>query len=282
MLKGPAMNTPRMRDIKKINWIQRFIGGAPILLVLVGLTSYLVFIKIPDVREQTKLNTINELKNIEKEKQVEVLTLSDNVNQGELVRNIVSKRAMSLDEIPDNAIKSIQDLNNKVIRFDAQKKTILTPDMLVDKDEKVTNDMRRQEYSQIKLPRDIQKGDIVDIRYKDNQRDKVVISHKRVEDIEGGLAINISEIERQFINAADIESRINSGELYVTVYLDPENQEPAAITYSPKKEIIEAMRRDPNINEKSLETIVEVLNEIKIEIKPNDSENFEKKNKVDS
>lgn len=149
-----------------------------------------------------------------------------------------------------------QPRSDLVAKIDLKAGTILTKDMLTTSSEKVTNDLRKQEYNMLSLPTDLVDGDFVDVRIRfGNGQDYIVVSKKQVSipeiagaPAEGVININLSEDESIAMSSAIIELyQLKAVEMYVSRYTDPGMQVAATPTYPVSSESLNLMDSNPNI-----------------------------------
>lgn len=149
-----------------------------------------------------------------------------------------------------------QPRSDLVAKIDLKAGTILTKDMLTTSSEKVTNDLRKQEYNMLSLPTDLVDGDFVDVRIRfGNGQDYIVVSKKQVSipeiagaPAEGVININLSEDESIAMSSAIIELyQLKAVEMYVSRYTDPGMQVAATPTYPVSSEALNLMDSNPNI-----------------------------------
>lgn len=170
----------------------------------------------------------------------------------------------TLDIVPEGYIQDISEIEGKVTRIALGPQTILTKEMIVSMEEEITDSVKNQDYSYIKVHTFLELGDYVDIHYKAvDGTDTIVSSKKNILDFSGTIfSINISEEERAYINNATVKAAISGGELYTTIYPDPENQNPAIVTYKLDSEIEELIKNDPNIINNSAEKLNDNANDV--------------------
>ena len=149
-----------------------------------------------------------------------------------------------------------QPRSDLVAKIDLKAGTLLTKDMLTTSSEKVTNDLRKQEYNMLSLPTDLVDGDFVDVRIRfGNGQDYIVVSKKQVSipeiagaPAEGVININLSEDESIAMSSAIIELyQLKAVEMYVSRYTDPGMQVAATPTYPVSSESLNLMDSNPNI-----------------------------------
>ena len=121
--------------------------------------------------------------------------------------------------------------------------TVMTPNLVVQSDEVVTDDTRQQEYNMVVLPMDLMTDDYVDIRLMTpTGQDFIVVSKAKVtvpvnEDgsyISDTIKMNLREDEILSMSSAIVEAYgLLGSKLYATKYVEAGMQEPAAPTYTP-------------------------------------------------
>lgn len=136
--------------------------------------------------------------------------------------------------------------------------TVLTNTLIAKSTEKVTNDLRRQEYSVILITSQIASGDYIDIRLRmPDGTDYIVASHKEVEipvvgetDSPNTISIQVTEDEIVTISNAIVESYMMPGSvLYASRYVEPGLQEKATPTYLPSQKVKTLIDQNPNVTE---------------------------------
>ena len=139
--------------------------------------------------------------------------------------------------------------------------TVVTPSMLTRASEKITSDVRKEEYNVIDLPIDLFTGDYVDIRLiLPNGQNYIVVSKKQVTvpmSSTGYLAdtiqINLSEEEILKMSAAIVENyKIKGSKLYATRYTEAGMQSASVATYVPNTDVLELIQNDQNIVSKAI------------------------------
>ena len=144
-----------------------------------------------------------------------------------------------------------------VAKVDMKANTVITPDLVVQSDEVVTDDVRREQYNMILLPIDLMTDDYVDIRLRlPNGQNFIVISKACVEipknDDESYVAdtivMNLREDEILSLSSAIVEAYgIQGAQLYATKYTEPGLQKAATPTYTPNYETTQLIQSNPNI-----------------------------------
>lgn len=136
--------------------------------------------------------------------------------------------------------------------------SIITYDMISKSEEKVTNDLRLQEFNMLTLPTQLAVDDYIDIRLMlPNGNDYIVISKKRVIDCDADTVwIYLSEDEIVTISNAIVEAyKITGSNLYATNYVEPGMQASATPTYQVSPEVGNAISRNPNIVEEARQAL---------------------------
>lgn len=136
--------------------------------------------------------------------------------------------------------------------------TVLTNTLVAKSTERVTADLRRQEYSVILITSQIATGDYIDIRLRmPDGTDYIVASHKEVEipvigemDSPNTISIQVTEDEIVTISNAIVESYMMPGSmLYATRYVEPGLQDKATPTYLPSQKVKTLIDQNPNVTE---------------------------------
>lgn len=136
--------------------------------------------------------------------------------------------------------------------------TVLTNTLVAKSTERVTADLRRQEYSVILITSQIATGDYIDIRLRmPDGTDYIIASHKEVEipvigemDSPNTISIQVTEDEIVTISNAIVESYMMPGSmLYATRYVEPGLQEEATPTYLPSQKVKTLIDQNPNVTE---------------------------------
>ena len=135
--------------------------------------------------------------------------------------------------------------------------TVMTPNLVVQSDEVVTDDVRQQEYNMIVLPVDLMTDDYVDIRLMTpSGQDFIVVSKAKVnipmnEDgtyVADTVRLNLREDEILAMSSAIVEAYgLLGSKLYATKYVEAGMQEPSSPTYTPNAAVTSQIESDPNI-----------------------------------
>ena len=145
------------------------------------------------------------------------------------------------------------------------KNTVITPNLIVQSDENITDDVRQEDYNMIVLPADLMTDDYVDIRLMTpTGQNFIVISKAKVTIptnndgtyITDTVRMNLSEDEILTISSAIVEaSGLSGSKLYATKYVEAGMQNAATPTYIPNAAVTAQISADPNIVSAAMETL---------------------------
>lgn len=222
--------------------------GVLVTLLITGTIIAILFMQLNKLNSQIKAQEAN---------MEYVYVVSEEIKSGDIVDVASLKKVLATGEaIPSDAI-NISDITEETIaKIDLKEGTIITSNMINEKSEKTTADLRTQEYNMILLPTQIQNGEYIDIRLRlPNGTDYIVVSKKKVEiptidgvDSANTIKVNVAEEEILLMSNAIVEAYWASGSiLYATTYVEPGMQDQATPTYLPSDKVIELMNTDPNI-----------------------------------
>ena len=158
-----------------------------------------------------------------------------------------------------------------IAKLDMKKNTVVTPNMVQQTDNIITNDVRVEEYNVVVLPVDLTDGDYVDIRLMlPNGQNYIVVSKKIVEipvGADGHLAdtirLSLREDEILSMSSAIVETAgINGAKLYATKYKEAGIQDAAVPTYRPNDSVT-ALITDSNGNIANPNIVSSAIDELK-------------------
>lgn len=216
--------------------------------------------------------------------QKQVLVLNSDIKSGEEVTaDLLSSQLANSEVATASAITMNQftelstvtdDAGNlmavKVIaKIDIPAKSILTQDMVTVEDEKVTDDLREQEYNMVVLPATLEEGDTIDIRLRlPTGEDFIVVSKKKVKLSNLGgtfspqsIIINLTEDEILTMSAAIVDAyQMEGSKLSASKYTDPGLQAKATPTYVPSNATINLINTDPNIVQTARNSLISRYN----------------------
>ena len=171
--------------------------------------------------------------------------------------------------------KQYIELNNVpvVAKLDMKKNTVITPILVEQTDNIITDDVRIQEYNVVILPIDLADGDYVDIRMMTpSGQDFVVISKKLVKIpqnadgsyVEDSIRLSLREDEILIMSSAIVETAgIDGAKLYATKYKEAGMQNAAVPTYRPNDAVTTLIGIDSNGNVSNPNIVSQALEELR-------------------
>lgn len=217
-----------------------FLLGALIMLIISAILGALGYFLIFE----------NPIKGKEGIQTRQVYIVSQPIKSGEKIIFGTNIKAIDIETSISSGLADGSSLGiNSTSKINLEKGTILTTSM-INKEEKLTDDVRYVEYNMITLPTEIQIGDYIDIRLiLPSGQDFIVISKKQVEKINGDtVTLKLSEGEILIMNSAIVEAYImTASNLYAVEYVEPGNQKVAINTYRPTNQVLDLINTDPNI-----------------------------------
>lgn len=234
-----------------INPMQRkarnsFLLGMLLMLVIALIVVGILFMQILGMKKQEQ-NLANNSKT--------VYMLTRDIKSGENI-SVGDVKATTIEtNIANSEIAQLGDLTeNTMAKVDLPKGTFVAKSMITTTDEKVTNDLRIQEYNMILLPTDLEKNDYIDIRITfPNGQDYIVVSKKRVIQLsQNTVFIKMTEDEILTMSNAIVEAFIKEGSnIYANKYEDAGIQTAAIPTYPVSKDVLGLINSNPNIVEQA-------------------------------
>ena len=144
-----------------------------------------------------------------------------------------------------------------VAKVTMNKNTVVTPNLIVQSDEIVTDDVRQQEYNMVVLPVDLMTNDYIDIRLMTpSGQDFIVVSKTKVDiptNMDGSyitdtIRVNLREDEILSMSSAIVEAYgLLGSKLYATKYVEAGMQDAAMPTYTPNASVTAQIQSNPNI-----------------------------------
>ncbi len=144
-----------------------------------------------------------------------------------------------------------------VAKVTMNKNTVITPNLVVQSDEVVTDDVRQQEYNMVVLPVDLMTNDYIDIRLMTPAgQDFIVVSKAKVDipmNSDGSyvtdtIRVNLREDEILSMSSAIVEAYgLLGSKLYATKYVEAGMQNAALPTYTPNAAVTAQIQSNPNI-----------------------------------
>lgn len=186
--------------------------------------------------------------NITKGDAVTVCVLNKTIKSGTTITSAdVITKNVSKDDAPSDATTQVI---NAVAKIDLTAGTIVSESMLNTTTDKLTADLREQEYNMVTLPTQLTTGDFVDIRLQlPNGGDYIVVSKKQVVNSNSNtIWLKMNEEEILTMSNAIVEYYIMAGsKLYATKYTDPGTQTASIPTYCPNSEVVALINGNKNI-----------------------------------
>ena len=148
-----------------------FLLGMLLMLVIAAIVVAILFMQILGMKkEEAQVDSQSKT----------VFMLSRDIKSGESITAADVKSVKVVTDMTTDNIATSSDMSDATIaRIDLPKGVILSTSMITTTDEKVTNDLRVQEYNMIVLPTDLAKNDYVDIRILfPNSQDYIVVSKR--------------------------------------------------------------------------------------------------------
>lgn len=212
--------------------------------LIIGLVIGLILCAIVYLFLTSGASTINNAKG----EKVTVCVLNKTVKSGTTITaaDFITKN-VSKDSAPSDATTGVI---NAVAKIDLTAGTVLGASMLNTTTDKLTADLREQEYNMITLPTQLTSGDFIDIRLQlPNGGDYIVISKKQVLKCNSSTVwLKMNEEEILTMSNAIVEYYIMAGsKLYATKYTDPGTQTASIPTYCPNSEVVALINGNKNI-----------------------------------
>ena len=167
------------------------------------------------------------------------------------------------------------ELNNVPVlaKLDMDANTVITPNLVVQSDAPVTDDVRVEDYNMIVLPVDLMPGDYVDIRLMTpDGQNFIVVSKKQVDIplnsdgtyVSDTIRLNLREDEILSLSSAIVEAYgIQGAKLYASKYKEPGMQDASIPTYRPNSAVTTLLGVDANGNISNPNVVEEAKNELR-------------------
>jgi len=220
-------NRSQGRFIKGIQRRNIFLGSFFMTIICLVVVGYFLYIEIPKQKAAVLDEYMSNQAQLEK-----VFMLAEGVSGGGELTQVVVEKEVRSDEIPTDALTSID--GSRVAKIEMTANTIITKSNTVSKSKLITDDLRRETLQGIDIPEDLTIGSYVDVKYFDTDEDRVILSKKEVLMISSGkLWFNLNDNESYLYKQAMKERMMIGGSIYVSTYIDPHNQRAADISYRP-------------------------------------------------
>lgn len=228
------------------------LGGVIIGLIIGGLLCAVLYIQLMKLQQEVK-STRQATKT--------VYVLKNDIKSGKKIdaSSLVTKTVIQ-DVVPTDIITDADITENTVAKVDLTKGSVLSKSLIQESDEKITSDLRQQEYNMLVLPQQLDIGDFIDIIIRlANGQDYIVVSKKEVKNInEDTIWLNLYEQETLAMSNAIVETyKMKGAKLYVSTYVEPGNQENAIPTYVPSAEVINLINGNKNITDEAKKALAE-------------------------
>lgn len=224
----------------------------------------------------TNLNYLNKMKTDYQEK-IKVLTKEYKTKEViiyEAKEYISAGTVLTYDVVHESTVTSAQSKEyymtseniGHVALIDIQAGTWILKDML-NKDS-LSDQLREVEYTTFFIGNNIMQNDYFDLHIQyPNGEDYVVLSKtsaKRIDEINQYLYLWLSPEELFLVSGAIVDCYLNEGaRLYSVKYIEPTIQKASYLTYTPNTDIIQLMKKDPNIVNIALNTL---SNQVRLEL----------------
>lgn len=225
-----------------------FLLGMVITLLITGLVIAFLLMQLMNIKNKEKE---------EKLLMIDACVLNKDIKSGEKVDSTCFDMVKINSKNAPKDYITFGNLGEKnIAKIAMTSGTIVSKEMIYIDEEKLANDIRREEYNMISLPIELQTGDYVDIRLRLPSGENYIVLSKKTVEIpnianrrsEDTIYLELAEDEILSLDSAIIEAFwINGAELYANKYIEPGMQDEAIITYPPKREILELINSDPNI-----------------------------------
>ena len=212
--------------------------------------------------KRVRENTIAELTNKDGG-YITTYVLNKDIGQGqEIKEEDLIQITQNKDLVPDTCITDLKQLSDMVTRIELKKKSVPTLDMFNNKDDQITDEVKNQDFNWITMHAFLEVDNYVDIHYKEKDgTDYVVAAKKKIINLSGNtFSTNITDEERPLINNATVRADVTGGTLYLTIYPEPQNQDAARVTYVLDKNIQEKIESQPEIVQKSAQSLAKKNN----------------------
>lgn len=230
-----------------------FLLGFMVMLIIAAIIIALLVMQIVKFKQEEQAKQ-------EVSRKVQVLT--KDVKSGESVTT-ADLTTIEVENTVTPTDYKIAISEETIAKIDLKAGTILGSSMLTETSEKVTADLRLQEYNMLALPVSIEVGDYIDIRFTmPSGTDYIVISKKKVINIsEDTIWLQLTEDEILTMSNAIYEAyTMPTSKLYVNLYVEPGIQDSATPTYLPNQAVTNLINSNPNVLTTARKALEEKLN----------------------
>lgn len=244
-----------MRRLKR-STVQTIIVALICTVVVTGAFGAAYFLYIKQIKESynAKLEMAN--KEIQDNKKSAYVAKEKIAAGDEITKEKVDYKEV-FTSVPEDGLISDEDFG-KLSTINISPQIPVTKDMVTENI--MDKDLREEEFNVFYLSSNLMEGDFVDVRIVyPNGEDFIVLSKKAVKDLSldnSNCFMWLNEEEILTISGAMVDAFLHDGsKLYTTKYIEPLVQEPSQVTYSPSEEVINLIRRDPNVVQRAAENL---------------------------
>lgn len=219
------------------------------LCILLPFGMYIGYIKVKGFYEQR-------MEAISKEMSGYTVTVYEavmDIKAGEIITKGMAVSKKTLSGQNKKSFITAEDIGSRAL-IDIPKGTELLKNMFQKNNPE--ENLRELEFSFNIAGENIREGDYTDIRLRyPNGEDYIVLSKiyiNRIDVAKGYLYLNLSPEEIHLISSALVDCYLKAGSyLYMARYLQASLQKPSYVTYIPNTDVLELLKKDPNIAEKA-------------------------------
>lgn len=148
----------------------------------------------------------------------------------------------------------------KFARYDIKQDVPVMKYMLID--EKISDDLREEEFNMFLLLSNLTKGKYIDVRIMfANGEDYIILSKKKVREInldQNTIWCWLDEKEILTVSSAIVDAYIRKGtKIYTVTYVEPASQKEAISTYPVNLDVLRIIENDPNILNRAKDYLAE-------------------------
>lgn len=235
------------RRLKRKSNIRKFaivIGVGILLLFIVGLN--LNYLKRMQAEYKVRINAIIREYKL---KEVKVYQAKENIQAGSALTfdNVMEKTVVS--DLNSEYYMTSENIGN-VTLVDIKEGTWIYKDIL--RKNSLPDNVREVEYSTFFIGNNIKENNYFDLHIQyPNGEDYIVLSKgliKRMDETNQLLYLWLTPQELFNISGAIVDCYLNQGaRLYSVRYVEPTIQQESILTFTPNQDIIQLMKKDPNI-----------------------------------
>ncbi len=231
--------------IRRRNFILAVFLGIILGAVFMGGISFLI---------RGKINNLVNREEEEEPKLTEAIVLNKALKKGEVIKK-EDLLTIEVEKSVEKALKE-EEIWGQKLKINMHDNIPLTGSMLGEDIEYSDKD-RLYEFAFIRLPRELEVGDFVDVRIRmHNGEDYVLISDKRINSMEkdetdarlGLIELALNEDEVLAISSAFVDTfRSDLTEVYLDRYIDGGAQRKSSVNYPINKDVISLLADNPNV-----------------------------------